>query len=235
MKQINGKYGFIVLLSGLAIIAAGFFLLVSEEKRDEIFWLNLVVACFMFTVNLVFEFGIINTGRNDGKVAGLGIRLIYIRFYSIVAIAVIIAGYATPLKFNLQVFLQLAAVFLLIAGYFLSHVSSTQAALVSSEQSKIKKGKEDIINEINQVEIFIARDASKFENERQRIKSIKNTVRYLSPTNDLNATALDQEIKLIIQQAYSVIKKETGDNAELTSLLNKCESLLKLRKNTYSH
>ena len=235
MKQTTKTFATIVLLAGIAVIFAGFFLLVPEEKRNEIFWLDLIVTCFVFTISCVIELGLIANSAFDKQVGGLGIRLSYIRLYSLLAIAIIVIGYFAKAIFNYQLFFQLAAAFILLLGYFFSHLSSSHTSSVQAEQDIQRKGKDEIIKAISQFEMLISKDSNKFGAEKQKIETIKETVRYLSPTNNSSANELDAEIISSIQQAYSVTKNNDNGRTEVFSLLNKCEELLKLRKNTYSN
>ena len=68
----------------------------------------------------------------------------------------------------------------------------------------------------------------------QKINFLKEDVRYLSPTNNQSAAEIDSEIASTIQQAYAIARSKNEGGVEVFSLLNKCEELLKLRKNTYS-
>ena len=235
MKQTTKTFATIVLLAGIAVIFAGFFLLVPEEKRNEIFWLDLIVTCFVFTISCVIELGLIANSAFDKQVGGLGIRLSYIRLYSLLAIAIIVIGYFAKAIFNYQLFFQLAAAFILLLGYFFSHLSSSHTSSVQAEQDIQRKGKDEIIKAISQFEMLISKDSNKFGAEKQKIETIKETVRYLSPTNNSSANELDAEIISSIQQASSVAKNNDNGRTEVFSLLNKCEELLKLRKNTYSN
>lgn len=235
MKQTTKKYGFIILLAGIAVIFAGFFLFVPAEKRNAIFWLDLAVACFVFATISVTELGLIANANFNNQIGGLGIRLSYIRFYSLLAIAIIAIGYFAKVQFNYQLFFQLAAAFILLLGYFFSHLGSSQTVTVEAEQDTQRKGKDEIIKAISQFEILISKDISKFGAEKQKIDTIKENVRYLSPTNNQSANELDTEITNTIQQAYLAAKSSDNSTAEIFSLLNKCEELLQLRKNTYSN
>ncbi|MBS1578006.1 MAG: hypothetical protein JST29_00025 [Bacteroidetes bacterium] len=235
MEQTTKKYGFIVLLAGIAVIFAGFFLFVPDEKRNAIFWLDLAVACFVFATISVTELGLIANANFNNQISGLGIRLSYIRLYSLLAIAIIVIGYFAKVQFNYQLFFQLAAAFILLLGYFFSHLSSSQTVSVQAEQDIQRKGKDEIIKAISQFEILISKDIAKYGAEKQKIDVIKETVRYLSPTNNTSANELDAEIANTIQQAYLVVKSSDNGTKEIFSLLNKCEELLKLRKNTYSN
>ena len=236
MKTTTKNFGTIVLLAGIAVIFAGFFLFVTEEKRNSVFWLDLVVACVVFSITSVTEFGLIAVNSNLNKqIGGLGIRLSYIRLYSLLAIAIIVIGYFAKAIFNYQLFFQLAAAFVLLLGYFFSHLSSSYTSSIQAEQDIQRTGKDEIIKAISQFEVLISKDSNKFGTEKQKIDTIKETVRYLSPTNNSSANELDAEIISTIQQAFSVAKNNDNGRTEVFTLLNKCEELLKLRKNTYSN
>lgn len=235
MKQTTKTFATIVLFVGIAIILAGFFLLVPNEKRNEIFWLDLIVACSVFTIFCVIELGIIANAAFQKQVGGIGIRLYYIRLYLLLAIAIIVIGYFANVAFNYQLFFQLAAAFILLLGYFFSNLSSSHITSVQTEQDKQRKGKDEIINAISQLEMFFLKNSNKFDTERQKLDVIKKTVHYLSPTNNSFAEEIDAEITSTFQQAYLMVTNNENVEIDISSLLNKCEELLKLRKTIYSN
>lgn len=236
MKQKNQLLGYLALIAGLALIFTGFFIFVPQEKRNDVFWLDLSVACLVFIVTTFTELGLFGINFDiEKQIGGLGIRLAYIRMYSFLAIAIIIIGYFAEAHFSYQLFIQLAAAFLLLMGYFFSHISSVKALSVQAEQDMERKGKDQILNAISQFEILITSNTEKFGAEKQKIDTIKETVRYLSPTNNQTANELDSEIASTLQQAYSVAKNNNDGRIDVFSLFDKCEELLKLRKNTYSN
>jgi len=236
MKQKNQTFGFVVLLAGLALIFAGFFLFVPEEKRNDIFWLDLTTMCLVFIVTSLTELGLFGINFDfEKQIGGLGIRLIYIRIYSMFAIAIIAIGYFAKVNFNYQLFFQLFAAFILLLGYFFSHLSSGKVMSVQAEQDMQRKGKEEILKALNQFEILFIKDTTKWAEEKQKINFLKEDVRYFSPSNKQSATDLDSEILSTIQQAYTIARDKNQGDIEIFSLLNKCEELFKLRKNTYSN
>ena len=236
MKQRNQTFGFAVLLAGLALIFTGFFLFVPQVNRNNIFWLDLTTACLVFIVTSLTELGLFGINFDfEKQVGGLGIRLVYIRLYSMFAIAIIAIGYFAKVNFNYQLFFQLFAAFILLLGYFFSHVSSGKGVSVQAEQDMQRKGKDEIITALNQFEILFIKDSIMWEGEKQKINSLKEDVRYLSPSNNQSVTDLDSEIVSTIQQAYTIARDKNEGGIEIFSLLNKCDELLKLRKNTYSN
>jgi|JI102314A2RNA_FD_contig_61_3078258_length_1797_multi_2_in_0_out_0_1 hypothetical protein len=235
MKQRNQTFGYVVLLAGLALIFTGFFLFVPEVKRNDVFWLDLSTVCLVFIVSSLTELGLFGINFDfEKQVSGLGIRLVYIRFYSLLAITIITIGYFADVHFRYQLFFQLLAAFILLVGYFFSHFSSGKAMSVQVEQDMERKGKDEILRALNQFDILFTGDLTKWLREKQKINFLKEDVRYLSPTNSQSAADIDSEIANTIQQAYAKAREKNEGGTEVISLLNKCEELLKLRKNTYS-
>jgi hypothetical protein len=235
MKQINKTFGYIVLIVGLALIFTGFFLLVPQDKRTDVFWLNLATVCIVFLVLSLTELGLFGINFDfEKQIGGLGIRLLFIRIYSFFAIILIIVGYFAEVHFRYQLFFQLLATFLILIGFFFSHLSSNSVVAVKDEQDLWRKGKDEILNALNQFEILFTIDSTKWLGEKQKINILKENVRYLSPTNNQAAADIDSEIISTIQKAYTTASNNNGSGEEVFSLLNRCEALLKLRKNTYS-
>ena len=235
MKQINKTFGYVVLIIGLALVFTGFFLLVPHDKRTDVFWLNLATVCLVFLVLSLTELGLFGINFDfEKQLGGLGIRIIFIRLYSFLALLIIVLGYFVEVQFRYQFFFQLLAAFLILIGYFFSQLSSSNVLEVQTEQDMWRKGKVDILNALNQFEILFTMDSTKWSGEKQKINFLKEDVRYLSPTNNQAAADIDSEIISTIQKAYTIASNNNGSGEEVFSLLSKCEALLKLRKNTYS-
>ena len=235
MKQKNQLFGYGVLLAGLALIFTGFFLFVPEEKRNDVFWLDLVTVCLVFIVSSLTELGLFGINFDlEKQVGGLGICIAYIRAYSFLAVAIIAIGYFGEIHFRYQLFFQLFAAFILLIGYYFSNLSSGKAVSVQAEQDLERKGKEEIISALNQFEILFTENSAKWESEKQKIDLLKENVRYLTPSNNQSAADIDSEIANTIQKAYAKTREKNEGGAEIFYLLNKCEELLKLRKTTYS-
>ena len=235
MKQRNQTFGYVVLIAGLVLIFTGFFLFVPQEKRSDVFWLDLATVCVVFMISSLTELGLFGINFDfEKQMGGLGIRLAYIRLYSFLAIAIIAIGYFGEIHFRYQLFFQLFAAFILLVGFFFTHLSSSKAVSVQAEQDMERKGKDEILRALNQFEILFTGNSTKWEGEKQKINFLKENVRYLSPSNNQSAADIDSEIASIIQQAYAKARETNEGGTEIVSLLNKCEELLKLRKNTYS-
>jgi hypothetical protein len=232
MREKTHLLGYLVLIFGLFLIITGFFMLVPADQRDQVTLLNLAVVCWVFLVLAVTELGLMGfAGSISSREAGLGIRLLSSRLYTLAAIALIILGMALELEFRYQLFLQLTLVFGLLIGYFFTAVSDSKAASVLDEQEQDRMGKAAIQMALSKLERVIYQDLPRYAAEQQQVERLKEMARFLSPTNNEHARAIDAEAAKLITRAAQVLP-EAG---AALALLNQCEQLLILRKNTYAN
>jgi hypothetical protein len=236
MKQRNQTFGNIVVTVGIILIFVGFFLFVPQEKRNNIFWLDLITVCLVFLISSNTELGLFGINFDfEKQVGGLGVRIIVIRIYSILAIGFIAIGYFAKLHFNYQLFFQLLAAFILLVGYYFTTITSDNAVSVQTVQNIERKGKDEILKSLNQFDILFVNDISKWGAVKHKINILKEECRYLSPTNNESTLEIESKILTIIQDAYVKATNQNEDGHEIFSLLNKCEELLKIRINSYSN
>lgn len=236
MKQKSPALGYILFLFGIALIFTGFFIIFPEEKRNNIFWLNLIVICLIYFLNFANLFGLLGIYFDFNKqIAGLGMRLAYLRLYNLFAIGVITICWYKQVDFKYQLYLQLIGLFFLGVLFFLSRLSTSHAASVQEEQNQSRRGKEDILKSIHQLELLFSKDSAKWSSEKQKVELLKENVRYLSPTDNHSAVSLDNEIILEIKKAYDYASTKNEGGTEFISFLSRCEDLLKQRKNIYSN
>lgn len=234
MREKTKLLGYLVLIIGLFVIITGFFLFIPSYDRTDVHLLDLAVACWVFLVLAVTELGLMGFHSDvTGKIAGLGIRLISSRLYALLAIGIIAYGIHDSLVFTHQLFIQMVLILLLMISYFFTKVSEDKAASVKVEQDHNRISKTAIRDAISELESLTHQQLGQYALEQQKIEYLKEMVRYLSPTNNDRAIDMDMEAARLLGQAAVAIRNNQETPAVL-ALLNRCEDVLKLRKNTYS-
>ncbi len=236
MKQKSPALGYVLFLFGIALIFTGFFIIIPEEKRGDVFWLDLIVVCFIYFLNFTNLLGLLGLYFDFNKqIAGLGMRLAYLRLYNIYAIAVIGICWYNQVDFKYQLYLQLIGIFFLGILFFLTRLSTSHASSVQEEQDQSRRRKEDILMSIHHLELLFSKDSTKWSSEKQKVSDLKENVRYLSPSDNQIALSLDDEISSEIRKAYDYAVTKNEGGTEFLTFLSRCEDLIKQRKNIYSN
>lgn len=232
----SNLWALLILFAGLGLIVTGFFLFIPEADRNDVFCLNISVVSVVFLANYINFFGLFGLHLNfDSQIASLGIRWSFIRAYSIIAILAILICWHYKVEFRHQLYIQLIGGFFLLLTVFLAQLSSEKASSVAIEQEDNRAGKTEILRLIQQFDLMFSSNTDNWQTEKHAIDTLKENVRYLSPSNDKSARDLDEEIAVTLQKAYTCLCGTDSERAEFPSFLKTCESLLTLRKSTYSN
>jgi hypothetical protein len=221
----------IMLLSGLFVVIAGFFLLVPALDRTNVFWLNLVVSGLVYLVLAFVLLGFLGlTGAIDRQLAGLGIRISFGGVYAVAALASMILGSFLEYSFKTQLFLQLCAGFLLVAGVVFSGLSLDTGDTIEAERQWKQKGKQTILERLHQLDTLVTQQPDAAGGIKARVDMLKEAIRYISPSNNHSARLLDGEIIDAIHQAYMLTSQGEPDQRAAVSMLDKADELIKVRK-----
>lgn len=225
------SYTRIILLSGLFVVLAGFFLLIPAENRTNIFWLNLVVTGIIYAVLALVQLGLlVITGPFERQIGVLGVRISFAALYALAAIAAMVSGYFFGFTFKTQFFLQILSGFLLVLGFVFSGISRATTDNVESERQWKQKGKETMSERVHQLDVLATQFPDVAGVLRQRVAAIKEGIRYLSPSNNPSARMLDGEIIDAIQQACLLTGQGDPNQQGAIAMLDKVGELIKLRK-----
>ncbi len=236
MKNRSNSLGFAIFVLGIILIFVGFYVTIPFEKWNNVIWLNAIVLSLVYLFSYVNIFGLLGIYFDfNEQIAGLGIRLIFIRLYRILAIGSIIICAYNDVEFRYQLYLQLLLVFFLLITILFTRISTENAVAVEIEQNELRKNANEILKVVKQFEILFIKDPSNWKIEKEKIAILKEHVRYITPSNNQSAIQIDAEIVKEINRAFDLANNKNQYGTEVISILARCIELLNLRKNIYSN
>jgi hypothetical protein len=216
------------------LIISSFFLLTNEGKRDNIFWLNIIVASVIYLINVSNFFDFFSFNKSfESSIAGIGVRWFWVTIYSVIAILGIIFGLTMPIGFNIQLFYQSVILFGLIVSLYVSYIAASHSNSVTNEESLVRADIKQIAELLLRIEFSINSKGAEWEVERQLVLKLKDKSRYLSASNNNLAKELEKEFIQVAQLILSDLNKTSIDRQLIVKNLNHCDTLLKQRKELY--
>lgn len=227
----------LLLLFGEAIIITAF-ILFRGETPTNILVLNIVVG------SLVYGLFFLNYGapwidlkdKSQKQVGALGIGWFTTWLYAISAIVTMVAGYFVPgLTFTVQLIIHCVLLFFLLLGmWFSNHAAGkveevyhaeTQSRNGINEMKTAMRNLKDRMNDLNGLP----------EQFRQRINSLEENLRFISPSNNSEAYRLEHSFVETIDEIRFAVSDYSMNEEQLENCLKKSERIYQNRKNNYSN
>ncbi len=234
MKRLS-TLNWITLVAGVAIIVICFFMLGDGLARD-IFWLDMIVSvivyCLLFfrTVRPMIDLND-ETGRDVGS---LGLNWTSVLLYSIIAIVLMIVLQLNEVEFKYQILSQVILAFLLLIAQLVSSGISSKTAEVYHAEKKLKSGLERLRREIRSLERSAMTTPGLPAQIHQQISDINSQLRYLSPSDNPEATELEEEMSDQILRIKSLCSDYEVNAEMIAGSFDMVRQLLKERKSIYS-
>lgn len=225
------------LLLGEVLIIAGF-ILFGEYLEKNTLVLNIVIASIIYSLfftDILFSW--INLGdKSQRKIGAIGVRWIFTWLYTLLAIAtMVVCNLLLNLSFPVQLFVHGILIFILLLGFIaVISVSSKTKEVFTQENSnrngitEMKKAITNLKNRMNDLsglpEYFI-----------NRIDTLEDSIRYLSPSNNLEAHGLESSFTNTIRDIYIAIDNFSTNEELINNNLKKCERIFQNRKQIHSN
>ena len=213
---MNAKNVYITLavLIGFGMIIGGF-IVFGGALPTNIRVLDIIVSCMVFfQVCELFFFPMVNMRSGAKKEVGMmGIHYTVIKIYTVLALAVLIAGIAADLSFKIQLFGQLFAFVLLLVGRFATLLSGEHVEAVYDSETAKTEAKVALRRHFEQIDNMAATtdlDAATM----QRLSDLVEEMRYVTPSDDAEARALDARLHDSLDDIASLLR-DTRANADV--------------------
>lgn len=226
----------LALLGGEAIIIAAF-ILFKGHLADNVLVMNIVVTSLIYGL-LCFDVVVPWINPADPaqrRVGSLGVRWFFTWAYVIAATLVMLGGnVAFDWSFSLQLIIQSSLFVLWLLGLIASLSVGDKVEEVHRLETRNRSGIEDMKKALQALKEKMSETGDLPDYFTRRILSLEEELRFISPANQQEAFALEQDfIQLINEISYAVSDFAMNENT-IKQLAEKAERVYQKRKSIYS-
>jgi multisubunit Na+/H+ antiporter MnhC subunit len=230
-------FDWLLLFFGEALIIAAF-LLFRGNLADNVLVLNIVVSSLVY-----FRFfagyrapWIDLQDKSQKNIGSLGISWKVTWLYSFFAITAMIGcNVALNLSFSTQLIIHSVLLFFLLLGVFLSFHVSDKVQEVYQQETFNRNGIIEMKKVVANLKDKMNDLANLPENFINRINSLEENLRFISPSENHEAHNLEQQFIANIDDIVFAVSNFSMNEEKIESNLKKCERIYQNRKNIYSN
>jgi len=226
MKDQSFGAKIVVFVLGIAVIAAGAFLLISDREYDIA---KFIISCIVVMIVYILAFlPILIEGFFRSNVSAMVIGgVVYYRGmipYACASIAIIVRMYmGLPIRFAILAQCISLAVFLLY--FFLSFFTQAHIENVAAAEETKKAGVMLLREEGNQLALAADRLGEKDKDLKESIKKLAGDFRFLSPSDNERAIELEDRMIRLLEELNADRIFANSENRDLTSVREKVGEL----------
>lgn len=207
-------YTLLALVMGYGLIIGGW-LLFKEHLEQRVMILNIVASCMIFTQFAMFGFfRMIDLDKPAQREVGMmGIHYTGLNLCCIFSVAVMAYGIAYDLPFKFQLMGQLGILMLLILFRIFTLTAGEKVEEIYHKEERIKEGKAllsvSMADFMDEVATVSGLDAGIHD----RLKTLHENVRFITPSDKTEATMLDTRIVNSLDE-LTVLMRDVQHNSE---------------------
>jgi len=227
----------ISLLLGEVLIIIGFFLFGEHLERNTLV-LNIIIASIFYSLfffDILFSW--INFGdKSQRKIGTIGVRWIFTWLYALLAIAtMVVCNLLLNLSFPVQLFVHGILIFLLLLGFIAVISVSNKTKEVFTQENTNRNGVTEMKKAITNLKNRMNDLSELPEYFSNRINTLEDNIRYLSPSNNLEAHELESSFTNTLRDIYLAIENFSMNEELINNNLKKCERIFQNRKQIHSN
>lgn len=227
----------LALLLGEAIIIVSF-LLFGGNSPDNIRIMNIIVSsiiyCLFFVDVLVPWVNLKN--KSQKRIGAIGLRWFVTWLYAIAAIAVmLLCNLLFKSSFELQLIIHCVLLLFLILGFTGMLHSSDKVGAIHAKENALQQNIQDIRRVMNTLNDTVSEYPQLPSQTVERIHNLHESLRYVSPSNNPEANALDKQFINTIREITVALPNYTLNKTQIESALSKAERIFQNRKSIYTN
>lgn len=225
----------VALILGEAIIITSFLLWGNDVPIKQNIT-NIIITSIVYGLIFIDVFKPwINLKEPSHKSAGsMGTRWMVTGIYSLLAITMVICSYIFSIPFNLLIIIHLSLLALLILGFSAVLHTSDKVNSVYSEETEQRQPLLEMKAAFTQIKELMEESDKVNPTCMEKMESIEEALRYLSPSNNPEARILENQFIEITNKVQITLSTNPSDSEKILALINKIEQICKKRKAVYS-
>lgn len=232
MRNTSKINSILLLIGGLGIIIAAYFLFLKDIHEEKLFYLNMVTTCLVYAVVFLRAtdiFGSVDKVAESSS--GYGLKWFGVWFYTPLALCLIVLSIIFGWSFNICLIGHLALLFVLLLFFFLGSVAKDNVNEVIGNIEARKAGLKEISTQIDLLEMQCK--LSKVGSYQEYIGKLRENVRFITASDKPTAVAFENKLIEKIRLIASQIEHNSQPADVIKTEFDECMSIIELRKKQY--
>ena len=230
---MNAKkiYRALAILLGYGLIIACFILFgQSLEKNVRI--LDIIITCLVFTQFAMFTiFPLVNLNNPVQKEVGmLGIHLVMINIFSLLALGWMICGMLLQIPFKYQLIGQLVILFILFIGRYATFRSGEKVQQIYEKEQNVMEGKVSLRIVMDNLMDYMATVKDLDSSILQRLQSLHEAIRFITPSDSNEAKNFDRQFVQSVEDLIVLVRNTSMNKERIEEEVGRLERILARRK-----
>ena len=221
---------------GIVLIVCGWFLW-GDSSNTGIFTQNIVVSVIVYVVLSIDLLIAWNKpeDKSQRRIGNTGLRWSVLFIYALAAILILVITEKKDATLEVRLFLQGAALVVLIVGYALMAHSASNIGKVDEQQRVDIAGVDKMRREIRGLYNDVLDNGTVPQDIIANITLISEELRFVSPSNNEEAKELERQFVDIVGRARMMTLSPTIDCDALAKVIARAMRTMKERKSIYSN
>lgn len=219
----------ILLVYGLII---GGFIVFGQSLEERTRVLDIVVVCLVATQWVEFAlFPLVNLGKPAHREVGMmGIHFYVINICCVASIALVVFGIIYEIPFMYQLMGQLLILFVLLVGRMTVLHAGEKVQQIYHEEESMMQGKRSLQATIDDFMDDVASLGTLDPAASQRLSSIHESLRYLTPSSSSEALRYEEQFLLSVSELRVLMRNADTDREKIIEEIGHLERILARRK-----
>lgn len=232
MESSHKTIGILLVLGGLGVIVAVFFLLLDDIQSRDIFYLNLIVSCLVYVLLVLRSndiFGTVEQVAESGS--GFGLKWRGLSLYAPLAVLAVALSFLLHLGFALWLIVQIVLLLMFLGYQFIGAVASSNVNMAIEVVEERKTSLNETKSRVDALEM-----ACRMKGQMsyiESIESVKEHLRYVTPSVNPSALELEDKLKSRIEKMTSQIELGVYNQELAQQDFKECLVIIEMRKKLY--